>query len=370
MTTPIHAAGLQDRSNRDLLIFHPAGSFFAIAAIIAIALPWVWWLQLEEVRLTHARLGIFGFGGVAVSGYLLTAQKAWTARNAPIPALVLGALALGSRVTAFWFPGRIWVTLLGSLGIAFAILWPVVRAGRWDKLPVAAVPLALAAAEVALVGQFISAAVLPGAMVILILLVGGRVVPAFIAEDRRRSGHIARNLPWRWPSLGLFGSSFFLDGVLGALVLIAVALWVLYQVRGGFGAGPANRFLCFAYLGLVPVMLGMAATPAGLLIPRAELHLLTMGAMGPVILAIAARVAMRRPKDGQLVPRSCHWGALCLVFAATVARCVAEVAPRPEFWMIAAGVCWSTAWSLFLWAHLSMIGRPPAFPLLSAKRLG
>lgn len=158
--------------------------------------------------------------------------------------------------------------------------------------------------------------------------------------------------------------------VLGALVLIAVTLWVLYQVRGGFGAGPANRFLCFAYLGLVPVMLGMAATPAGLLIPRAELHLLTMGAMGPVILAIAARVAMRRPKDGQLVPRSCHWGALCLVFAATVARCVAEVAPRPEFWMIAAGVCWSTAWSLFLWAHLSMIGRPPAFPLLSAKRLG
>ncbi len=358
----------RDEAKRELLIFHPAGSLFAIAAIMAIVLPWVWLLQLDETRLAHARLGIFGFGGVAVSGYLLTAQKAWTARNAPIPALGLGALALGSRVTAFWLPDRIWLMLLGSLGIALAILWPVLCAQRWDKLPLAAVPLALAAAEAALVGQHMTAAMLPGIMVILIMLVGGRMVPALLAEDRRRSGQVARPVPWRWPGLVLFGAAFFLDGMVGAPALIAVALWVLYQVRGGFQAGAASRFLCLGYVGLVPVMLGMAAARAGFLTPRAELHLLTMGVIGPVILAIAARVAMRRSKDGQLLPCSCHWGALWLIFVATAARGIAEVVPRPELWMVAAGVGWSTAWGLFLWAHLSMIARPAAFPLLSAKR--
>lgn len=60
------------------LIFHPAGVFFALAAVVAAVLPWLWLLPLTDPGQAHVRLGIFGFGGMAVSGYLLTAQRAWT----------------------------------------------------------------------------------------------------------------------------------------------------------------------------------------------------------------------------------------------------------------------------------------------------
>ena len=63
---------------RSPLIFYPAGVFFALAAIVAIILPWLWLLPLADPGQAHVRLGIFGFGGMAVSGYLLSAQRAWT----------------------------------------------------------------------------------------------------------------------------------------------------------------------------------------------------------------------------------------------------------------------------------------------------
>ena len=121
------------------------------------------------------------FGGLAVSGYLLTAKKAWTGRDAPVPALALGALALGARVAALCAPGMIWPVLLPSLAIALPILWPVQQAGRRGKLLLATIPLALAAAEAALVELRMPVAGLPMAMAALILTVGGRMVPAFLA---------------------------------------------------------------------------------------------------------------------------------------------------------------------------------------------
>ena len=52
---------------------HPAGVFFALAGALAAALPWVWLLPVDDPGLAHVRLGIFGFGGAAVTGYILTA---------------------------------------------------------------------------------------------------------------------------------------------------------------------------------------------------------------------------------------------------------------------------------------------------------
>ncbi len=83
---------------------HPAGVFFALAAALATALPWVWLLPLDDPRLAHVRLGIFGFGGAAVAGYVLTAQRAWTGRDAPLPAWLLGTLALAARIAALRWP--------------------------------------------------------------------------------------------------------------------------------------------------------------------------------------------------------------------------------------------------------------------------
>ena len=54
--------------SRPLLAFHPAGVFFALAALMPAALPWLWLLPLADPRLAHVRLGLFGFGRAAGCG--------------------------------------------------------------------------------------------------------------------------------------------------------------------------------------------------------------------------------------------------------------------------------------------------------------
>lgn len=358
----------RSKARRDLLIFHPAGIFFALSALMAGMLPWLWLLPLEDARLAHIRLGIFGFGGLAVSGYLLTAQKAWTGRKVALPALLLGALALAARGAAFFMPELIWPMLVPSLAIALAIMSPVVQARRWDKVALAALPLVLIAAEVLLIDGHIRADMLPLAMAMLILVVGGRAIPAFLAEERHRRGLTPLPLPKFWPGPALLAAGLALEGTAAALALIGVAAWVILQIRAGVWAGPANRMLCLGYAGLLPGLLALAAARMGLTAPFAAVHLLTMGAMGPMILAMAGRVAMRREGAAALLPRRRHWGALWLIFLATAARASAGLAPQPEPWMTLAGTGWSAAWALFLAAHLPALMRPAPFPLFSASR--
>lgn len=364
------ADGMGDEGvRRSLLMYHPAGVFFALAAIMAVALPWLWLLPLENPRLTHIQLGIFGFGGLAVSGYLLTAQKAWTGRNTPVPALALGALALGARVAALYAPKSIWPVLLPSLVITLAILWPVLLARRWDKTLLAAVPLVLAAAEVALVDLRIQGSVLPVGMAMLILMIGGRAVPAFLAENRRRRGLVRQPPPQLWPGPAMLAAGLVFEGPAGVAALVGAALWVVHRVRGGLQAERANQMLCLGYAGLVPGLLAIAAERASLIPSLVAVHLLTMGAMGSMILAMAARVTMRRPTEAGLLPFWRHWGALWLIFVATAARGIAELTLQPEPWMTLAGVGWSAAWALFLSAHLPALLQPAPFPLFSAARL-
>ncbi|MGO4558116.1 NnrS family protein [Mesorhizobium sp. 2RAF21] len=358
-----------DGMTRSPLIFHPAGAFFALAAIVAVILPWLWVLPLEDAGQAHVRLGIFGFGGMAVSGYLLTAQRAWTGAEPPLPTLGLAALALGARTLALAEPESVWLASLPLLVIALAILLPVLRARRWDKAPLALVPLGLVMAEGALVRQQMPAAALPLAMGAVILAVGDRMTAAFLIEERRRRGLPQRPAARTWPGLAMMGLGIFSSGAIGTSALTIAALWVLRRAWAGVGAWPASRMLCMAYAALAAGLLGIAAARVGMLPPLVQAHLLTMGAMGSMIMAVAARVSMRRTHDKGLMPLTRHWIALWLILAATAARCLAEAAtPHHDALMTTAGIVWSAAWLLFLSAHLAALGHPAPFPLLSAER--
>lgn len=300
-------------ARRPLLIFHPAGPFFALAAIMAAALPWLWLFPLEDARLAHVRLGLFGFAGLTVCGYVMTAQKAWTGREFPLPVLGLAVPALAARLLSLAFPQQLWPVLCLSLPVALAILWPVLRVGRRDKLPLAAVPLLLIAAETALLCGHDLVPLLPTAMAALIFLVGGRLVPSFLAEARRRRGLETLRKPPLWLGAILLGAGLADGGPIGTAALLAAALWVVLQLRDGLRLGEANRMLCLAYGGLVPGLLGIAAARWGLLPRPVEAHLLTMAAMGPMILAISARVTMRRAGEAELMPRRRHRAALGLI---------------------------------------------------------
>lgn len=360
-------AGSEAAASRPLLVFHPAGVFFALAAAMAVALPWLWLFPLQDPRLAHVRLGLFGFGGMAVCGYVLTAQRAWTGRAPPLPALALAASALAARLAALGFPQALWPLLL-LLPAALTALWPVMRAGRRDKVPLAAAPLLLVGAEALLSGWPDGAGLLPMGMAALIFVVGGRLVPAFTAEARRRRGLRVSRRPPLWPGVVLLAAGLFHAGGPGSLALLAALAWVALFSLDGLRLGPANRMLCLGYAGLVPGILAVVAARYALVPQIVQVHVLTMATMGPMILAIAARVAMRRPVGAELVPLGRHWAAFGLILAAAIARALAELPGAPPAWLTVAGIGWSAAWALFLSAHLQAWMRPAPFPLLSALR--
>ena len=99
-----------------------------------------------------------------------------------------------------------------------------------------------------------------------------------------------------------------------------------------------------------------------------QVHALTMATMGSMILAIAARMTMRRSEGTELLPRRRHWTALTLMFVAAIARGLAELPGQTPIWLTAAGLGWSVAWILFLSVHIPALMRPAPFPLLSAER--
>ncbi len=353
---------------RELLLFHPAGVFFVLSTAAAALLPWLWALSLRDPLQAHVRLGIFGFGGVAVLGYLLTAQRAWTGLDAPLPALVLVALAAAARIIALLCPEAIWPVCVPLILIALAILLPVLQARRWDRLLLALTPFALIGTEVAFIRQQVAATFLPIVMAVLILAVGGRMVPAFLAEEQRRRGFLNRTTVAVWPVLGLAGLGLALNDMAALLALGSTALWVLYQAGKGIDAWPANRILSIGYAMLAPGLLSIPATRMGLLPQMVQIHLLTMGAMGSMIAAVACRVSMRRIEGIGLKPLARHWIVLWLILAATVTRCLAEFVPMREAIMVASGITWSAAWLLFLSVQLTALVHPAPFPLLSAER--
>ncbi len=353
---------------RSLLIFHPAGVFFAYAAVIAVVLPWLWLIPLADPREAHIRLGLFGFGGLAICGYVMTAQKAWTGRAFPVPALFAGALAVGARLASLGSPMTLWPIFLFSLPVALMVLWPVLRARRWDKVPLAMVPLKLVAAEVMLLDGWDIAGLLPIALAILIFIVGGRLVSSFAAEARRRRGLAALREPPLWLGCLMLGVGLLSGGSMGMLALFATVLWIIARSVDGFRLGQANRMLCLGYAGLAPGMLAIAAVRSGLVPQLVQVHALTMATMGPMILAVAARMAMRRSEGAELLPRRRHWTALMLIFGAAIARGLAELPGQTPIWLAAAGLGWSAAWILFLSVHFQALTQPAPFPLLSAER--
>ena len=139
---------------------------------------------------------VFGFAAAVLTGFLLTAARAWTGL-ATLAGWRLAALA------GLWIAGRVLVatgpaipaTVVDCLFlpcVALAIGIPVARARNWRNLPVAAVPALLGGANLLFhldhAGVIALARANGGALLaidlfaLLVTLMAGRVIPAFTAN--------------------------------------------------------------------------------------------------------------------------------------------------------------------------------------------
>ncbi|SLN70015.1 NnrS protein [Falsiruegeria litorea R37] len=293
-------------------------SLFAILSIV------IWVLSLRgaaelplygDPHLWHMHEMLFGYVSAVLTGFLLTAVPNWTGRAPVVGSLLVGLTGLwvAGRAVMLWGSG--WVAAGVEVLFLFAVLAITTReviAGRnWRNLMVVGPVSVFALAnlgfhtESALTGNA-EYATRAGfvAIMALLMLIGGRITPAFTRNWLKQQGHA--HLP---PTFGRFDAVSLLVSVL-ALILwfivpdilvsagsLAVAAF-LQAVRlgrwGGLRTLP-NPILftlhgCFA---MIPLgMLMLAAAPFDWAFYAAGLHVIGIAAIGGMTLAVMLRASM------------------------------------------------------------------------------
>lgn len=267
----------------------------------------------------HAHEFLFGYGSAIVVGYMLTTIPNWTGRL-PVRGAPLFALF------AIWVAGRVAMLSADSIGLLSATsidslfllgmsaaAWREVIAGRnWRNLKMALILAVLALVNIAfhvevhLFGQPLHAIrATVSLLAILIMLIGGRIVPSFTRNWlAKRKG---QRLPTPFDAfdryaLGCAGASlgiwvFFPDRVVTAAALFLSAL--LQSIRLSRWAGlhgwrePLVLVLHvgYAFIPLGFLLVGISSLWPQTMPPATALHAWTAGAIGVMTLAVMTRTS-------------------------------------------------------------------------------
>lgn len=332
----------------------------------------------------HAHEMLFGYTSAALAGYMLTAIPNWTGR---LP--VSGSQLLG--LVLLWLFGRIlmiWPGPLGAPGAALvdsfflptlAIVAGIeIFAGRnWKNLRILAGLFGLSAANIAFhttVLAFGSAAEASRAAVavyiMLIAIVGGRVVPSFSRNWLVKAASKTLPVPFgRFDTIAIASLAPALvlwvvipQGVLTAVAATAGAALHAHRLSRWRGWLTIDEPLLLAlHVAYAFVPIGLAAVAAAAMEWLAEasaLHLLTVGAIGGMTLAIMTRASLGH--TGRPLKAS-PWTALsylALVVSAVV-RPFAELVPSQYHLLLSlAGAGWLAAFGLFALEYGPMLVVP------------
>ena len=371
----------------------PHRSFFLLAGLWAALVPIVWLVPDgfgPEPLSWHRHELLFGMGGAAVGGYLLTALPAWTG-GAPVPPTVTRLFVV------LWLAGRFafaidlpplsadGVNACYFLALGGFLSQKALKAKAWHRVPLAVAPLflggfaLLSASKLDLAGEYDAMRVLPLLYGLLVSLVGGRAVPAFTLHWMRRNR----------PEIRVADPLWMFHGAILAQIAAIVLLLVDLSVPAGVllilsGMLQFTRILAWrswrtpAYPALLLLHLAWFWLPSGLvaagvsLLPlvglgtAAGLHVLTMGAMGTMMLAIMGRAAMVRREQRLLVSRELAL-AFALVFASVPTRlCLSFAGDDLSLVLHLSAVLWSLGWMLFLYDFRHALQGPVPRPVLSA----
>ena len=273
---------------------------------------WNWW---------HGHEMIFGFAAPAIVGFLLTAAQNWTGvptlSGKPL-AILFGVWLLGRLL--MWFSQVVDIRLIAAVDIAFLVLSaialaiPLVVAKNWRNLIFVAILLMLAGAngmsylwaelgQRLLVSQSLLGAVFW--VVTVVAIMGGRVIPFFTAK--RLS--ISQRLPFAGIESVSLGAliviafiytlglapllpPFVLGGLFGAATVAHAIRLSRWQGHLSLGV-PLLWSLHLAYGFLVLGLAMMTLHTLDLVVSiTAAFHLLTMGGIGLLVLAMMTRVSL------------------------------------------------------------------------------
>lgn len=351
---------------------------FAHASVPFGALPGVYW---------HAHEMLFGFVAAAIAGFLLTAVPSWTGSpgfaGRPLVAIVI--LWLAGRVAMampdslpLWAAATLQLALLPALLVLLAP--PVLRA-RNRNLPILGVVTLLWLIDAAFMRAMQTGDVLLAAgaarigvdlVLMLVVVIGGRIVPAFTGSALRSMGSQVAPISRGWLEVVAIGAvaaivicDLFLPdsraaGVLAGVAAAAHALrlagWRSFRVRGE----PILWVLHVAYAWLI---VGLALKALWLLgdvgFAAKWQHALTSGAFATMILAVMTRASLGHTGRPLVVTRAIATAYVLLTLGAALR--VFGGAFDPALYLLsltASGLAWTVAFLIFVWVYGPILMSP------------
>lgn len=372
------------------LFAFPFRIFFLSAALAGGLLVPVWlaWLQggagsqlaAMPTLFWHQHEMAVGFLDAAIAGFLLTAVCNWTG-TAPVAGKRLLLMWL------VWLAGRLAMLLGGSWGIWASVVdlafmplvmvaagWRVWSARQRRQLLLMVVLAALWLMDLAFhvsgSPHFIQSRLVLAGM--LILIIGGRITPAFTANWLRANGGdpaalrqsatldqvgmALMALVLLMVASGVSGALLAMAALLAALVLLArLSGWGLWQVRR-----EPLLWILHAGQGWIAVALVLLALAQWHWVaPTAWLHALGAGAIGTMIIGVMTRVAMGHTgRPLMLLPGAlwCYW-LMLLAGLVRVFTALGVVPWQAGIWI--SGLAWTLS---LLWFAVRY------FPVLASRR--
>jgi uncharacterized protein involved in response to NO len=304
--------------------FRPFFLFGAIYAGLAILA----WLPIfnGELNLTsafsavdwHAHEMLYGYLPAVVTGFLLTAIPNWTGRlpiqGSPLLVLVLvwlaGRVCITFSAQTGWLPAAIVDAGFLALAVAAAAR-EIVTGKNWRNLRVVALVTLLLAGNIAFhieahvrgTAEY-GARVGIAAIVMLIVVIGGRIVPSFTRN------WLARENPGRMPApfarfdvvtMGVTAAALVIwiaqpaGRLAAAALVVAGALNLARLARWAGDRTCRDRLVLVLHVGYAFVPLGFllaGAAALDLIVPSAGVHAWTVGAAGTMTLAVMTRASL------------------------------------------------------------------------------
>jgi uncharacterized protein involved in response to NO len=372
--------------------------FFLLAALDALcnmglwlavySYPDLWPSQAIAAMYWHAHEMLFGFVTAAIAGFLLTAVPGWTGRSSynGAPLLFLAGL---------WVAGRIamapWALLppmaASAIDLAFypalalVLAPPLIRARKFNNLPFLGILAALFLANLCFhlgyhgvleAGEHIGLGIAIDIVTILIVIVGGRIIPAFTKGGLARQGIAVKIAADKWVEVSSIGSiiamlvadmAMPLSPWSGAIALIAALIQIFRLAQWHGYRTVRDPLLWVLHLGYAWLVVGLLLKGVWLLtaavMAEKWVHALTVGAFTTMILAVMTRASLGHTGRALAAPR---YIPVCYGLI-TIAAAIRVFAPPlfPDWYnqiIAASGVFWIGAFAIFLWVYTPILLKP------------
>jgi uncharacterized protein involved in response to NO len=329
--------------------------------------------------LWHGHEMLFGYTLAVITGFLFTAGRNWTGQPTPT-GVTLMAFAL------LWVAGRILVLTPFEIAaalvnaafpaaVAIALAIPLLKSRNRRNYFFVALLVLLAAAVLAVHLSWIGSLAWPeraslqvglDVVLFIIAVMGGRVIPMFTNNGIPGAGAMRQPLVERLALLSVLVllCADVLQAPAGVVAVVALGAAIAHATRLYLWRPwrtlrtPLVWVLHAAYAWIVVYLVLRALAEFGLVANSLAVHALTIGVIGGMTIGMMTRTA-RGHTGLPLIADNFEVTCYVLVQCAAVLRVFGAMILPPAYLstVIAAGVCWSTAFALYAIRYWPVLSR-------------